>query len=45
VLSQIETQIPEPLIQDLPKFLTTSGVRTPPIRVLFPIFIREDRLK
>jgi len=45
VLSEFQTQIPDPLIQDLPEFLATSGVRTPTIWVLFPIFISKDRLE
>ena len=45
MLSQIQTKVPEPLIQDLPELLTTRRVRTPPIGVLFPIFISKNRLK
>src|SRR6266516_3941786 len=37
--------VPEPLIQDLPELLTTRCVRTPTIRILFRIFIRENGLK
>jgi hypothetical protein len=45
MLPKIETKIPEPLADDLPKFLATCSARTPTIRVLFLIFIRKDRLK
>jgi len=45
MLSQIQTKVPEPLIQDLPEFLATRGVGTPTIGVLFLIFVREDGLK
>src|SRR5207248_5257749 len=45
LLSEFHAKIPDPLIQDLPEFLAISGVRTPTIWVLFPIFISKDRLE
>jgi len=45
VQPKIKTKVPDPLIQDLPELLATSRPRTPPIRILFHIFIGEDRLK
>jgi hypothetical protein len=45
VLSTIQTQIPEPLVQDLPALLSTSAMRAPTICVLFLIFIRENGFK
>jgi hypothetical protein len=34
VLSEFQTQIPHPLAEDLPEFLSASSMRTPAIRVL-----------
>jgi hypothetical protein len=45
MLPQIQTQVPEPLVHNLPKFLPTGGVGTPTIRALFLIFVSENGLK
>jgi hypothetical protein len=45
MLPKVQTKVPEPLVQDLPAFLTTRGVGTPTIGVLFLIFVGEDGLK
>jgi hypothetical protein len=45
MLSKFETQIPHPLAENLPEFLSASTLRTPAVRVLLPIFIGEDRFK
>ena len=45
MLSELQTQIPEPLIHNVPELLTTGGARTPTICVLFSILVREDGLK
>ena len=42
---QFEAEIPDPLRQNEPKFLAPGGVRTPTVRLLFLILIREDGLK
>ena len=39
MLPEFEAQVPDPLREDLPKFLATGGVRAPTIRVLLYIFI------
>src|SRR2546423_11303604 len=44
-LSQFQTQVPDPLAEDLPELLPTSGMRTAAIRILFLILIGEDGLK
>jgi hypothetical protein len=43
MLPKIQTKVPEPLVQDLPAFLTTRGVGTPTIGVLFLIFVRRGQ--
>src|SRR5947209_7262033 len=45
VLAELQAQIPEPLREDLPELLPTGRMRNPAVRVLFSIFIGEDRLK
>lgn len=35
LMPQFEAEVPDPLADDLPGFLATRGMRTPPIRVLF----------
>ena len=42
---QFEAEIPDPLRKNEPKFLAPGGVRTPTVRLLFLILIREDGLK
>src|SRR6266571_263086 len=44
-MSQAEAQIPNPLREDLPKLLPASGVRTPPIRLLFLVLISQHGLE
>jgi hypothetical protein len=44
-MSQFQTQVPDPLAEDLPELLPTSHMRTPAIRILFLILIGEDGLK
>jgi hypothetical protein len=44
-LSQLQTQVPDPLAEDLPELLPTSGMRTPAGSHLFLILIGEDGLK
>src|SRR5205823_4646545 len=39
---QFEAELPDPLCQNEPKFLAPGGVRTPTVRLLFLILIRED---
>src|SRR6266567_2822636 len=34
-----------PLAEDLPEFLSASGMRTPAVRVLLAVFIRQHRFK
>jgi hypothetical protein len=43
--AELEPEIPDPLSENLPELLPTGVVRTPAIGVLFPIFIRQDRLE
>src|SRR6266581_2980073 len=40
-----EAEVPDPLRQNEPKLLAPGGVRTPAVRILFLILIREHRLK
>jgi hypothetical protein len=42
VLSQIDAQVPDPLVHDLPAFLTPCGAGTPTISVLFLIFVGQN---
>ncbi len=44
-MAQFETQVPDPLRDDLPRFLSAGCVRTPTIRVLFLILISKDWFK
>ncbi len=39
LMSQFQAEIPDPLVHNLPGFLSASGMRTPTIRILFAIFI------
>ena len=39
-MTQFQAEVPDPLRDDLPGFLSASGVAAPTIRVLFAIFIR-----
>lgn len=45
VLSQFQAQIPHPLREDLPEFLSTSAMRTPAIRVLLAVFVGKNGFK
>jgi hypothetical protein len=45
VLPKIQTDIPDPLIENLPTFLTTRGTRAPAIRVLLYVLIPKSGLK
>jgi hypothetical protein len=44
-MTQFEPEVPHPWCEDLPKFLTPRGMRTPPICVLLLIFISEHALE
>jgi hypothetical protein len=44
-MPQFETQVPDPLREDLPKLLTPGGMRAPAIRILLLIFITEYALE
>jgi len=45
LLSSFEAQVPCPLRDDLPGFVSTCSMRAPPIRVVLTVFIRKGRLK
>jgi hypothetical protein len=45
MMSQFKAEIPHPLREDLPEFLSTGSVGTPTIRILFLIFVGEDGLE
>ncbi len=45
LLSQFEAQIPHPLTENLPELLPTRQMRNPAIRVLFLIFVSQDRFE
>src|SRR5690242_6707934 len=44
-MPQLQTEVPEPLREDLPGFLSAGGVRTPAIGILFAILIGERGFK
>jgi hypothetical protein len=44
-LPQFQTEVPHPLIHDLPEFLPIGGMGTPSVGILLPIFIGQDGLK
>ena len=44
-MPQFEAEVPDPLRQNEPKLLAPGGVRTPAVRILFLILIRERNLK
>jgi hypothetical protein len=44
-MPQFETEVPDPLREDLPKLLTPGGMRAPAIRILLLIFITEYALE
>src|SRR2546421_2807443 len=44
-MAQFQPQVPDPLIDDLPAFLTPGGMTTPTIRVLLGVFIGERIFK
>jgi hypothetical protein len=41
-MPQFEAQVPDPWREDLPGFLSTSGVVAPTIRVVLAVFLREN---
>lgn len=45
MMPQLQTQVPNPLADNLPALLPIGGMRTPAIWVLFLILIRERQLK
>lgn len=45
MLSEFQTEIPHPLREDLPEFLSASGMRAPAIRVLLGVFVRKNGFK
>ena len=45
MIAEFQADIPDPLADDLPCFLTAGCMRTPAIGVLFLVFIRQSRLK
>lgn len=44
-MAQSEAQVPDPLRHNEPELLTPGAVRTPAVRVLFVILIRQHGLK
>ena len=44
-MTQLQPEVPDPLIDDLPDFLSGGGMRAPAIRVLFLVFIRKRGFK
>src|SRR5437764_6136066 len=44
-MSEFQTQVPNPLAEDLPELLPTGGMRTPAIGILFLILMGKDGLK
>ena len=45
VLAEFQTEIPQPLADDLPKFLPTRGTGTPTIGLLLHVFIGQNGFK
>jgi hypothetical protein len=45
LVSQLQAQAPHPLRHQLPAHLAPGRMRTPTIRILFPILIYQSRLK
>jgi len=45
VLAQFQAEIPQPLADDLPKFLPTRGAGTPTIGLLLYVFIGQHGFK
>src|SRR5258708_24646852 len=45
LMSHLQPQVPEPLIDDLPRLLPGRRVTTPAVGVLFLVFIGKDRFK
>jgi len=45
VMAQFESQVPGPLRDHLPPFLSPGRLTAPPVRVLLTVFIREDWFK
>src|SRR5262249_44084700 len=44
-MAQLQSEVPHPLIHDLPELLASRGVRAPAIRVLLAVFIGQHDLK
>src|SRR2546421_1748521 len=44
-MTQLQTEIPDPLRDDLPGFLSSGRVTTPPVGVLLLVFIGKHRFK
>lgn len=45
LMTEFESEVPEPLGDDLPRFLSGRGVTTPAVRVKFLVFIGKGWLK
>jgi hypothetical protein len=45
LVPHLETEVPNPLTENLPALLTQSLVRAPTIRILLQVFIRERILE
>src|SRR6266699_3154886 len=44
-MTQFQAQVPDPLRDNLPRFLSSGRMRTPPVGVLLLVFIDKQRLK
>jgi len=44
-MTQFQAEVPDPLRENEPKLLAEGGVRTPAIRILLLVFIREHALE
>ena len=44
-MPQLQTEVPDPLRDDLPGFLPASGLRTPAIGILLAIFVAQGGFK
>src|SRR5260370_47069 len=45
LMAQFETEVPDPLTEDLPGFLPARGVTTPAVGILLLVFIGKSRFK
>jgi len=45
VMAHFQTEVPDPLTDDLPALLSPGGMAAPPIRILLAVFIGERRFK